>query len=70
MTMNIKLNGENKNLDTKVNVIEFLENQLQKNEFKGIAVAKNGTIVPRSSWEKTLIEEDDEIEIVHAVQGG
>ena len=68
--MNIKINGENKILQSKVNVLEFLKNELNKTELGGIAVAKNGMIVPRSKWESTEINENDDIEIVHAVQGG
>ena len=67
--MNIKVNGENKILSTNLNVLEFLKYELKKNEFGGIAVAKNGTIVPRSKWESTEINDNDDIEIVHAVQG-
>lgn len=68
--MNIKVNGENKTLNSELNVLEFLKNELNKTEFGGIAVAKNGTIVPRSKWESTGINDNDNIEIVHAVQGG
>ena len=68
--MNIKLNGENKTLNSKINLIDFLKCELNKTEFGGIAVAKNGTIVPRSKWESTEINDNDDIEIVHAVQGG
>ena len=37
---------------------------------RGVAVAKNGEVVPRSAWEATPVAEDDRIEIVGAVQGG
>jgi sulfur carrier protein len=68
--MDFKLNGENRTMKSKINVIELLENELKKTEFGGIAVAMNGTIVPRSKWESTEINDNDDIEIVHAVQGG
>lgn len=68
--MNIKVNGENKKMNSTLNVLEFLKIELHKDEFGGIAVAKNGTIVPRSKWESTEINDNDDIEIVHAVQGG
>ena len=68
--MNIRVNGDNLKIDDKLNITIFLEKYLNKKEFGGIAVAKNGTIVPKSTWENTLVEENDEIEIVHAVQGG
>jgi sulfur carrier protein len=37
---------------------------------RGLAVARNGEIVPRAAWETTKLAPDDRIEIVGAVQGG
>jgi sulfur carrier protein len=37
---------------------------------RGLAVARNGEIVPRAVWETTMLAPDDRIEIVGAVQGG
>jgi sulfur carrier protein len=37
---------------------------------RGLAVARNGEVVPRSAWATTRLESDDRIEIVGAVQGG
>lgn len=36
----------------------------------GVAVARNADIVPRSQWAATIVENQDELEIVAAVQGG
>ncbi len=36
----------------------------------GVAVALNAAIVPRSRWSATELVENDEVEIVTAVQGG
>lgn len=36
----------------------------------GIAVAKNGTVVPRTRWHQEAVEPDDTFEIVTASQGG
>jgi sulfur carrier protein len=36
----------------------------------GLAVARNGAVVPRSQWSKTTLEQGDEVEILSAVQGG
>ncbi|WP_104089819.1 sulfur carrier protein ThiS [Arthrobacter sp. GMC3] len=36
----------------------------------GVAVARNADIVPRSQWAHSRIEENDDVEIVTAVQGG
>jgi sulfur carrier protein len=37
---------------------------------KGIAVARNAHILPRSAWEATAIAEGDTIDVVHAIAGG
>lgn len=37
---------------------------------RGVAVAVNGDIVPRSTWEQTMLEPDDRVEILSAAQGG
>lgn len=36
----------------------------------GVAVARNADIVPRSQWAATLVMDNDQLEIVTAVQGG
>ncbi len=37
---------------------------------RGIAVARNGEVVPRSLWATTLLTLDDVVEIVTAAAGG
>jgi len=37
---------------------------------RGIAVALNGAVVPRSAWRDTPLNAGDSIEIVRARQGG
>jgi sulfur carrier protein len=37
---------------------------------RGVAVAVNGTVVPRSTWERTELQRGDTVEVLHAVQGG
>jgi sulfur carrier protein len=37
---------------------------------RGIAVARNGDVVPKSRWEATRIVAGDQIEIVTAAAGG
>jgi thiamine biosynthesis protein ThiS len=36
----------------------------------GIAVAVNGTVVPRDRWATTILRDGDDIEVLTAVQGG
>ena len=37
---------------------------------RGVAVAIDGEVVPRTQWERTALEADAAVEIVMAVQGG
>jgi sulfur carrier protein len=37
---------------------------------RGIAVARNGEVVPRSAWDTTSVHPGDRIEIVTAAAGG
>ncbi|MCW1249033.1 sulfur carrier protein ThiS [Acaricomes phytoseiuli] len=36
----------------------------------GLAVARNGEVVPRASWASTRLADGDRLDIVTAVQGG
>ena len=37
---------------------------------RGLAVARNGEVLPRGTWDTTVLAQDDRIDIVGAVQGG
>jgi sulfur carrier protein len=37
---------------------------------QGIAVALNGSVVPRGSWPSTVLTDADTVEVLTAVQGG
>lgn len=37
---------------------------------RGIAVARNGEVVPRGDWERSTLVAGDRIDVVGAVQGG
>jgi sulfur carrier protein len=51
-------------------VADFLAQQAVEIGPRGIAVALNGSVVPRSAWSETLLKPGDNIEIVRAMQGG
>jgi sulfur carrier protein len=36
----------------------------------GVAVALNDSVVPRAAWATTLVQDDDRLEVLTAVQGG
>ena len=37
---------------------------------RGVAVARNGEVVPRSRWSTTALADNDLVEILTAAQGG
>jgi sulfur carrier protein len=51
-------------------VADFLAQQVVDVGQRGIAIALNGSVVPRSAWAVTALRPGDNIEIVRAMQGG
>lgn len=43
---------------------------LQMEETKGIALALNEEIIPRSQWKETVLNNEDKIIVIGAVAGG
>jgi sulfur carrier protein len=67
--MQIQVNGESKTLDRATTIAWLVQEMTGSPEQRGVAVARNGDVVPRTEW-STDVEDGDEIEIVRAVQGG
>ena len=65
----IRINGAQRTL-TAGNVACLLEQLGYGSDRRGIAVAVNGQVVPRSAWGERRLQTGDEVEIVGAVQGG
>jgi sulfur carrier protein len=69
--MHVQFNGETILLSQSPTLGELLLQQCAIGEgTPGIAVAVNGQIIFRSDWTSTEIKEGDQIEVVHAMQGG
>lgn len=62
------VNGANRTLAGPVSVTGLVG--LLTAGTAGVAVARNGTVVPRSRWDDELVVDGDTIEVVTAVQGG
>jgi len=66
--MNIIINGQPHSLGSELSIDRLLETlELQD---KRLAVEVNREIVPRSRYQETLLQDDDEVEIVRAIGGG
>jgi sulfur carrier protein len=65
----IRVNGESEPL-AAATVEALLAEKAVDTGRRGIAVALNGTVVPRAAWRDTELKPGDSIEIVRARQGG
>ena len=68
--MKIILNGEPRQITDGLDVRDMLAAIDLDPEQKGIAVAVNAAVVPRGDWASTQISEGDQVDVIHAVQGG
>lgn len=66
--MNVRLNGEPRQLTAPCSLAQLIESlQLAG---RRVAVERNGEIVPRSAYADTALAEGDELEVVQAIGGG
>jgi sulfur carrier protein len=67
--MKIKVNSNILELNEE-NQLSFLLKQLSLEEKKGIAVAVNAEVIPKKQWQEFKLNENDEVIIIQAAQGG
>ena len=67
--MEIKVNNEIIQLEPNSTVYLLLK-QLRGDKLNGLAVALNEKVIPRSLWEKTPLNQNDNLLIIQATQGG
>jgi thiazole synthase len=68
MGIEIRLNGERRELPGSVNIVQLLEHfDLPMDR---VAVERNRSIVPKSDWQRVSVGAGDELEVVHFVGGG
>ncbi len=66
--MNITVNAEPRTVAARLTV-SGLVRTLELPD-RGIAVAVDGSVVPRSDWESSVIAPDARVDVVTALQGG
>lgn len=66
--MRIEVNGEPRELTHGTTVGELLDTLVE--DRRGVAVAVDGEVVPRSTWDETDLDAGARVEVVGAVQGG
>jgi sulfur carrier protein len=68
--MRVTINSEKKDIE-HVDTLEALLRLVGvSSETRGVAVALNGEVVPKSAWASARVQEGDAVEVIHAVQGG
>jgi sulfur carrier protein len=74
MTVPVKINGEDTSVAEGITVAEIVAARRgprsSADRRRGVAVAVNGEVVPRSEWSATRLGPDDVVEILNAVGGG
>jgi len=69
MTETIKINGEEKPVSASTE-FELLQAEEIDPAARFVAVAINGSVVPRRSWPEATIRPGDDVEIVRPAPGG
>jgi sulfur carrier protein len=65
----VTINGERRDLGRSA-TIETAVRAVGAPDGRGVAVALDGEVVPRGEWASTEVRDGQQVEVLHAVQGG
>jgi sulfur carrier protein len=65
----VTLNGERRELGERATVATAVD-ATGAADGRGVAVALDGEVVPRGEWATTEVRDGQQVEVLHAVQGG
>jgi len=68
--MTIELNGQPLELADGARVSDAVAESAASRDGRGVAVAVDGEVVPRSAWSETPLADGQRVEVVGAIQGG
>jgi sulfur carrier protein len=68
--MRVVLNGEQHEFGEPASVRDAVLATGATEEGRGVAVALDGEVVPRGSWDHVALADGARVEVVQAVQGG
>lgn len=68
--IDITINGKTSAVDAGATVADVVHSIGVDEHTSGVAVAVNGSVVPRREWPSRRIAAGDVVEIIRAVQGG
>ena len=66
----VTLNGSDHELPTGATVADAVRAAGAPADGRGVAVALGGEVLPRASWGARELAEGEQVEVLHAVQGG
>jgi sulfur carrier protein len=66
--MKVTVNGRDQSLSSTSSVDDLVTSLVAAR--RGVAVAVNGTVVPRSTWTEVTLADGDTVEVLTAAQGG
>lgn len=69
MNKEITINGEQRTVSAST-LVDLLKTESINPSAKFVAVAINGSVIPRPSWSITKVETGDSVEIVQPAPGG
>ena len=64
----MRVNGKEMTLGNCQNLLQFLE--VNQFDVATLAVARNGEIVPKATYDVVMLDEEDVLEVVRFVGGG
>jgi sulfur carrier protein len=68
--MMVRLNGEPRELPEGATVADAVAALGSSSDRRGVAVAVEADVVPRSAWDETMLREGQRVEVLHPMQGG
>ncbi len=68
--MDVQINGTPHQFHEDAIEVEALLERLDITQRKGVAVAVNDAVVPKSQWATHAVADGDRVEIIKATQGG
>lgn len=66
--MNVIMNGQPVPLPDGGTLADLIEARVAST--RGIAAAVDGVVVPRDTWDRTVLRDGQSVEVLTAVQGG
>ena len=66
----ITVNGTEARLPAGARIADVLDELGVEPGRRGVAIAIDGEVVPRTEWDTTSLAEDARVEVVQAIQGG